>query len=132
MKKAVLTLFLVIGSQIAQAEKVTPLIQKDLSNISGKEGLMITVDIAPGETVPKHRHNSNVFAYVLSGTIVTQVQGQAPKTLHAGESFFEAPSDIHLDSRNPSKTEPTKLLVFFVKDKGAPPTIYLKSHGASH
>ena len=71
MKRALLILSLMIGSQVAQGEKVTPLIQKDFSNIPGKEGLMVTVDIAPGETVPKHRHNSNVFAYVLSGTIVT-------------------------------------------------------------
>ena len=65
-------------------------------------------------------------------TSVTQVQGQSAKTLHAGETFVEAPADIHLDSRHPSKTVPTRLLVFFVKDKGVPPTVYLEPHSSSH
>ena len=111
--------------------KVVSLQHKDLTNIPGKEGLMVAVEIAPGESVPKHRHNSDVFVYVLSGSIVTQVQGQSAKTLHAGETFLEAPADIHLDSRNPSNTMPTQLLVFFVKDKGVPPTVYLEPHNSS-
>jgi quercetin dioxygenase-like cupin family protein len=62
----------------------------------------------------------------------TQAQGEPAKTLHAGETFFEAPADIHLDSRNPSNTVPTRLLVFFVEDKGVQPTIYLEPHSSSH
>ena len=43
-------------------------------------------------------------------------------TLAEGETFHELPSDIHTVSRNASETEPAKILVFFVKDEGAPPT----------
>jgi quercetin dioxygenase-like cupin family protein len=93
---------------------------------------MVIVEIAPGESVPQHRHNSDVFVYVLSGTIITQVQGQSAKTLHAGETSLEAPADIHLDSRNPSNTVPTRLLVFFVKDKGVASTVYLEPRSSSH
>ena len=132
MNKLLIILGLCLLGQTAHGEKVVSLQQKDLIDIPGKEGLMVAVEIAPGESVPKHRHNSNVFVYVLSGTIVTQVQGQPAMTLHAGETFVEAPADIHLDSRNPSNTEPTRLLVFFVKDKGTPPTVYLEPHGSSH
>jgi quercetin dioxygenase-like cupin family protein len=114
VKKLLVILALCLLGQTANGEKVVSLQQKDLTDIPGKEGLMVTVEIAPGESVPKHRHNSDVFVYVLSGAIVTQVQGQSAKTLHAGETFFEAPADIHLDSRNPSNTVPTRLLVFFV------------------
>jgi hypothetical protein len=46
-----------------------------------------------------------------------------PQTVHAGEVFYESPTDIHVDSRNASKTQPAKLLVFFVKKIGAPPTV---------
>jgi quercetin dioxygenase-like cupin family protein len=132
MKKAFVILVLCFLGQTAHSETVVSLQKKDLADIPGKEGLMVAVEIAPGESVPKHRHNSDVFVYVLSGTIVTQVQGQPAKTLHAGETFVEAPADIHLDSRNPSKTVPTRLLVFFVKDKGIPPTVYLEGHSSSH
>lgn len=112
--------------------RIISLQHKDLTDLPGKEGLMVVVEIAPGESVPKHRHNSDVFVYVLSGSIVTEVQGQSAKTLHAGETFLEAPADIHLDSRNPSDSVPTRLLVFFVKDKGAPPTVYLEPPNSSH
>jgi len=118
--------------QTAHSEKAVSLQQKELPDLPGKEGLMVTVEVAPSERIPKHRHASDVFVYVLSGTIVTQVQGQPAKTLHPGETFVEAPADIHLQSRNPSRTTPTRLLVFFVKDKGIPPTVYLQTQGSFH
>ena len=43
-----------------------------------------------------------------------------------GETFYESPEDIHVVSRNVSKSQPAKFLVFFVKDKGAPPLIPVK------
>ena len=96
---------------------------KHLPDVPGKEGLIETVLLSPGEVVPPHIHNADVFAYVLDGSIVTQLKGGQPKTFHAGEVFYESPTDIHLDSRNGSKTQPAKLLVFFVKKIGAPPTV---------
>jgi quercetin dioxygenase-like cupin family protein len=103
--------------------KETSLMTKSLPDVPGKEGLIETVLLAPGEVVPAHRHNADVFAYVLDGSIVTQLKGGKPKTVHTGEVFYESPTDIHLDSRNGSKTQPAKLLVFFVKKIGAPPTV---------
>jgi hypothetical protein len=55
-----------------------------------------------------------------------------PEDGHPGEAFYEAPSDIHLPNLNVSKTQPAKLLVFFVKDKRAPPTVVLDQKNASH
>ena len=49
-----------------------------------------------------------------------QVAGGEEKTLKAGDTFYEAPTDIHSVSRNASSTQPAKILVFFVKDVGAP------------
>jgi quercetin dioxygenase-like cupin family protein len=48
------------------------------------------------------------------------VKGGKEITLTPGQSFYEAPNDIHVVSRNASKTEPAKFIVFQVKDKGAP------------
>src|SRR5215469_11955337 len=109
--------------------KETPLMTKSLPDVHGKEGLVETVLLSPGEVVPAHRHNADVFAYVLEGSIITQVKGGTPQTVHTGEVFYESPTDIHLDSRNGSKTQPAKLLVFFVKKIGAPPTVSI-SNGA--
>ncbi len=102
----------------AQA-KATPLLTKDLMGIAGKEGVMLTVEYAPGQSSASHRHNASTFVYVLEGSVVMQVKGGKPMTLGVGETFFETPEDIHVVSRNASDTKPAKLLVFLVKEKGA-------------
>ena len=103
--------------------QITSLMTKTLPDVPGKEGLIETVLLSPGEVVPAHQHNADVFAYVLEGSIITQLKGGKPQTVHTGEVFYESPTDIHVDSRNASKTQPAKLLVFFVKKIGAPPTV---------
>jgi len=108
------------GRLIAQEAKVTPLLSKDLTDIPGKEGLMITVEYPPGGSDPIHRHNAYGFIYVLEGSIVMQVKGGKEVTLTAGQTFYEGPDDVHVVGRNASKTEPAKFVVVLVKDKGAP------------
>lgn len=100
--------------------KVTPLLSKDLPDIPGKEGLMITVEYPPGGSDPIHRHNADAFVYVLEGSIVMQVRGGKEVTLTPGQTFYEGPTDVHVVGRNASETKPAKFLVFLVKEKGAP------------
>jgi len=108
------------GTLLAQEAKVTDLLSKDLTNLPGKEGLMITVDYPPGSVDPIHRHNAHAFVYVLEGTIVMQVRGGKEVTLTPGQTFYEGPNDVHVVGRNASKTKPAKFVVFLVKDQGAP------------
>jgi quercetin dioxygenase-like cupin family protein len=105
---------------VAQEAKVAELFSKDLTNLPGKEGLMITVEYPPGSSDPIHRHNANAFVYVLEGTIVMQVRGGKEVTLTPGQTFYEGRDDVHVVGRNASKTKPAKFVVFLVKDKGAP------------
>jgi quercetin dioxygenase-like cupin family protein len=100
--------------------KVTPLFSKDLADLPGKEGLMITVEYPPGSTDPIHRHNAHGFIYVLEGSIVMQVRDGKEVTLTPGQTFYEGPEDVHVVGRNASQTKPAKFVVVFVKDKGAP------------
>jgi len=111
---------LMSGTLIAQEAKVTELFSKDLTNLPGKEGLMVIVEYPPGSTDPIHRHNANGFIYVLEGSIVMQVRGGKEVTVTSGQTFYEGPEDVHVVGRNASKTKPAKFVVFFVKDKGAP------------
>lgn len=104
----------------AQQSKVVPLLSRDLPEMAGKEGTMLTVELPPGGDGAVHRHNAHVFVYVLEGSIVMQVKGGKPVTLGPGETFYENPQDIHVVGRNASKTKAAKFLVFMVKDKGAP------------
>ena len=115
-------LLLNLTASVAAQEppKVTTLMSRDLTDLPGKEGTMLIVEYAPGGMDPVHRHNAHAFVYVLEGTVIMQVEGAEPVTLHPGQTFYEGPNDIHLVGRNASKTEPAKFLVVFVKNKGAP------------
>ena len=117
---------LIITSPLMAQETVTPLISKELAGASGKDVLIYTVDFPPGYSSPVHRHNAQLFLYVLEGSIVTQVKGGKEITLMPGQIYFEDPNDIHTVSRNASSTEPAKFLVFMVKKKGAPPLVLEK------
>jgi quercetin dioxygenase-like cupin family protein len=112
--------FLATGALVRQETKVTPVFSKDLPDIPGKEGLMLTVEYPPGGSDPVHRHNADAFVYVLEGSIVMQVRGGKEVTLTPGQTFYEGPSDVHVVGRNASSTKPAKFLVFLVKAKGAP------------
>jgi quercetin dioxygenase-like cupin family protein len=100
------------------AEQVAELMTRDLIGAPGKEVLMITVKYLAGAASLPHRHDAQVFVYVLEGEVTMQVQGQAPVTLRPGQTFYEGPNDIHEVSANASQTAPAKILVFMVKDKG--------------
>jgi quercetin dioxygenase-like cupin family protein len=113
-------LCLIAGTLMAQQPQVTPLMSQDLTDMPGKEGLMITVEYAPGGADPIHRHNAHGFIYVLEGSVVMQVQGGKPTTLTPGQTFYEGPNDVHVVGRNASSTKPAKFLVLLIKDKGAP------------
>ena len=111
---------------VAENPKVTPLLTKELAGVSGKEGVMLTVEYPPGASSSKHRHNAHTFVYVLEGSIVMQIEGGKAMTLGPGQTFYESPDDVHTVSKNASDSQPAKFLVFFVKDKGAPASIPVK------
>ncbi len=130
-KSVLALLFLMTGTLMAQQPTaqqatVTQLMSKDLTELPGKEVLMITVEYHPGGTDPIHRHNAHAYIYVLEGSIVMQVQGGKEVTLTPGQTFYEAPNDVHLVGRNASSSKPAKFVVFFIKDKGAPVLVPLK------
>nr|WP_256099166.1 cupin domain-containing protein [Variovorax sp. SG517] len=99
---------------------VTMLSAKDLADMPGKEAIVFTVDFPPGSVDPVHRHDAHAFVYVLEGSIVMGVQGGREVTLTPGQTFYEAPGDIHTVGRNASSTRPAKFVVTMVKNKGMP------------
>jgi len=122
----VVLLCLIAGPLMAQEAQVTSLMSKDLIDLPGKEGLVITVEYAPGGSNPIHRHDAHAFLYVLEGSVVMQVKGGKEITLTPGQTFYEGPNDVHAVGRNASSTKPAKFVVFFVKNKGAPVLVPVK------
>ena len=127
-KKIILAvlLSLIAGTVMAQQAKVTSLMSKVMTDMAGKEGLLITVEYPPGASDPIHRHNAHAFVYVLEGSIVMQLKGGKEVTLTPGQTFYEGPNDVHIVGRSASKTKPAKFLVFLVKDKDAPVLVPVK------
>ena len=107
-------------------ETITTLLTKHVVGFPGEEALMYTVDFPPGYSSPVHRHNAQVSVYVLEGSVVMQVRGGKELTLQPGQTFYEAPDDIHIVSRNASSTKPAKFLVFMIHKEGAPLVIPAK------
>jgi quercetin dioxygenase-like cupin family protein len=99
-------------------EAVAPKFERAIPNIPGKSLIAAEVTFPPGPaSLPHHHANSaSIYAYVLSGSIRSQVEGEPARVYRAGESFYEAPGAHHLETLNVSSTEPAKLLAVFVVD----------------
>ena len=76
---------------------------------------------AGGYSVP-HTHGCPVLAYVVDGAIRSQVNAEPERIYKAGETFYEAPNEVHRVSANASQTEPAKFIAFFVCDRETPIT----------
>jgi len=111
---------------VAQQPEVAPVMSRELTDIPGKEVLMLTVEYPPGRSDPVHRLDAHGFIYVLEGSVVMQVQGGTEVTLTPGQTFYEGHDDVHVVGRNASTTSPAKFLVLLVKDQGAPTLVPVK------
>ncbi|UVF22581.1 cupin domain-containing protein (plasmid) [Microvirga terrae] len=107
-------------------ETVTPVFQRLIPNISGRRMVAVVVTYPPGAKSPAHRHapSAFIYAYVLSGSIRSQINGGAPKVYQAGEGFYEDPGSHHRVSENASASEPSSMLAVFIVDpKESPLTV---------
>jgi hypothetical protein len=67
-----------------------------------------------------------VFAYVLSGSIRSQVEGEPLGVYSAGQTWTEPPNSHHIVSANASKTKRARLIAYIIADDGAQATVYDK------
>ncbi|HVU28798.1 MAG TPA: cupin domain-containing protein [Sphingomicrobium sp.] len=106
--------------QAVRHETARPIFERALPNVPGKSLIAVEVTYPPGTASAPHRHPSSAFiyAYVVSGEIVSAVGNEPPRIYRAGQSFYEAPGAHHRVSRNASTTSPAKLLAVFVADSG--------------
>ena len=93
------------------------------TNVPGKSLQAVTVSYPPGARSAAHHHANSAFimAYVISGAIRSQLEGEPARIYHAGETWSEAPGAHHTVSENASATEPAELLAVFLLDTGDGP-----------
>src|SRR5687767_11977684 len=65
--------------------------------------------IAPGgiDTV-SHRHDCELFGYVLSGDVEIALVNKTAKSFHAGDMFYEKRNVLHTITHNPDKDTPDR------------------------
>lgn len=105
----------------AGEEMVTPLQRQRLPDVPGKQAVMAIVSYKPGQASAPHRHSGSVFAYVIEGEVISQLEGQPPVTYKVGQSWYEPPRVPHLVSRNASLKHNAKLLVCWCSTKAGRP-----------
>ncbi|MCT7368123.1 cupin [Mycolicibacterium llatzerense] len=100
-------------------ETLTPLIEQALPNVPGKTFTSTVVEFPPSARAAPHRHgDAFIYAYVLEGTVRSQVDDAPVRAYHQGESWVEQPGAHHVLTENTSPTEHAKLLVVFVANTG--------------
>jgi quercetin dioxygenase-like cupin family protein len=114
------------GEPAPQNSGQTPLVRKVFdqpSNVPGKSLEAVTVSYPPGAKSAPHHHTNSAFimAYVISGAIRSQLEGEPARVYHAGETWSEAPGAHHIISENASASEPAELLAVFLVDTGDGP-----------
>jgi quercetin dioxygenase-like cupin family protein len=87
------------------------------------EATIVEVTYEPGGANGAHRHPCPVVGYVLEGSLRMQVKGQPEKIYNAGDTFFEAPTDVHQVSANANQDKPARFLAYFVCDHATPLSI---------
>ncbi len=120
LRAAALATLLATGASAhdSSGDKVTLVYDHELPNVPGKSMRGVLVEYEPGGSSAGHTHADSAFIYatVLEGAILSQVNDGPVTTYRAGESFSEYPGDRHGVSSNASKTEPARLLAVFVVD----------------
>ncbi len=110
------------------AQPASPPIKRDVvlkqdMTIPGREAIMVEVVLPPGVEEGRHTHPAELFGFVVSGTIQSEVEGKTT-TLKAGDHFYFAPGQVHQNMNKGS--EPATTYVVFVAEKGKPLTTPVK------
>jgi quercetin dioxygenase-like cupin family protein len=97
--------------------KRTILQQHDLST-AGREAVTAIAEFSPGAVAAPHTHPGEEIGYVIEGSIVVEQQGQAPKTVSAGQTFFIPAGTVH-GARNEG-SQISKVVATYVVEKDKP------------
>ncbi|WP_027060059.1 cupin domain-containing protein [Mesorhizobium loti] len=100
---------------------VTPISCEKLPNVPGKSITTAIVAFPPNGYTPRHRHPGSVSAFVVKGTLRSQLEGGPAGTYTQGQTWFEPPGTVHLFAENASTTEPAELLATFIADDDCGP-----------
>jgi quercetin dioxygenase-like cupin family protein len=70
-------------------------VQRGPFSLPGREIVQVVTLIPVGVESGWHTHPGEEVGYIVSGTVEMNVEGQAPRTLHAGDGFLIPPRTPH-------------------------------------
>lgn len=123
MKKMVISAgvatLVVAGLVAAQQPGFTriPVQSQDLS-IPGRVAVQVRAEFEPGAVVGRHTHPGEELGYVIEGQLELRIEGQPPRVVKAGESFFVPAGVIH-DGTNTGSGK-AKVFATYIVEKGKP------------
>jgi quercetin dioxygenase-like cupin family protein len=116
---AAMLLGIIGGSVVAQQAGFTRFpLQDQLLSDPARHAVQVRAEFEPGVAAGRHTHPGEELGYVLEGTLLLEVDGQPPKTVKAGETFFVPAGLVH-DGKNIG-TGKAKVLATYVVEKGKP------------
>ena len=101
---------------------VKVLSQKEITEkLDGKKTKATTVEVTlvPGQVEAAHRHPGPAFGYVLEGEYEWAVDGNKPKILKAGDTFYEPTGCLHGVGRNPSTKNKARFIAVVLHPEDA-------------
>jgi len=94
-----------------------PLQTQDLG-APGKIAVQARAEFDPGVAAGRHTHPGEELGYVLEGQLELRIDGQPPKIIKAGETFFVPEGLVHDGINN--GTGKAKVLATYFVEKGKP------------
>jgi quercetin dioxygenase-like cupin family protein len=94
-----------------------------LPGIDGHIVKSLTIELAANVSVGEHMHGGFIYAYVLQGSVRSQLDNGEMIEYEKGDSWVEPPLTRHTLTENTSDTEPVKLLIVFVGKEDAKLTV---------
>src|SRR5580658_5339475 len=74
------------------------------------------IRMEPGQRVGRHLHPCAVLGYIVEGTAVYTVEGEAAQILPAGSAFYEPADTIISQFGNASDSQSMKFVAFYLLD----------------
>ncbi|GGK15804.1 hypothetical protein GCM10007962_07570 [Yeosuana aromativorans] len=115
--KIVLAILLIISIMETKAQTLVK--RNELSSVNiGKREVssvkIVEIEFQPGQKAPYHQHPCPIVGQIVSGTCLVQIEGEKPKILNPGDTFYEPALTpvIHFD--NYSKTKPMKFVAYYL------------------
>jgi len=104
---------------VAKPQLVLQELVRGMPQGAEQEIRIMKADFKPGDRTVFHTHRFPVAVYILSGAFTLELEGQAPRTIKAGEGFVEPPN-VKMTGFNRSTRQALHLVIFYVGDPGTP------------